>query len=476
MARLIRNAALLLGSDVASRASTFVMYALVGRHLGTVEFGQLALALSLFYVFHVLAGAGLKTLVTREVTRNHGAASDYFGNGALVILLSSALSIAGLLAFVRMAGYSADTAAVIVLISLGLPAYALTVLCDAIFQAADRIHLSAAAQLPVHVAKVAVAALLLSRGYGLMALIAVLVGSHALIFLIECWLLFRHIRIATVAYSADFALRLARTSSTFLGIDALIAVTGSYNVVVLSIFAAEREVGLYSAAAQLLIPVRLFYQAIALSAFPVMCRSLDLGISGLTLVANRVIALLLAVAVPTAVALFFLADPALALLYGDRGFHSATPAFQVMVWALIPLALTSALGQVLLANSRESLTLRILIVDTAVTVIAGYFLIRHFGVIGAAAAGAIANVVDLIQHYVQVRRVVYRVRIHALGWKPLAAGVIMAVYLAAVHQQAPLANALGAVATYTAVLAALTLLPMATTNRLAKRPFWLSLP
>ena len=61
------NALSILSSDVLNRAASFVLYAMVARHLGAFEFGQMALALSLFYMFQVSAMAGLKVLIVRQV-------------------------------------------------------------------------------------------------------------------------------------------------------------------------------------------------------------------------------------------------------------------------------------------------------------------------------------------------------------------------------------------------------------------------
>src|SRR5437016_14617382 len=60
------NALSILTSDAMNRATSFVLYALVARRLGAHEFGQLSLALTLFYIFQVLALAGLKTLRSEE--------------------------------------------------------------------------------------------------------------------------------------------------------------------------------------------------------------------------------------------------------------------------------------------------------------------------------------------------------------------------------------------------------------------------
>src|SRR5438132_9521869 len=63
------NALSILSSDVMNRATSFVLYAMVARHLGTFEFGQLSLAFSLFYVFQVSAVAGLKILIAATIAQ-----------------------------------------------------------------------------------------------------------------------------------------------------------------------------------------------------------------------------------------------------------------------------------------------------------------------------------------------------------------------------------------------------------------------
>ena len=78
--KVIGNTASLLTSEVVNRATTFVLYALIARYLGAFEFGQFSLALTLFFVSQVLAGAGLNTLVTREVARDKAQTGSYLVN------------------------------------------------------------------------------------------------------------------------------------------------------------------------------------------------------------------------------------------------------------------------------------------------------------------------------------------------------------------------------------------------------------
>ena len=67
---IVAAAASLLTTDILNRVSTFVLYAIVARALGAHEFGQLALAMTLFFTFQVLATGGLKSLVTRDMSRD----------------------------------------------------------------------------------------------------------------------------------------------------------------------------------------------------------------------------------------------------------------------------------------------------------------------------------------------------------------------------------------------------------------------
>src|ERR1700730_11026081 len=114
------NALSILTSDVMNRATSFVMYALVARHLGAQDFGQLSLAFSLFYLFQVFAIAGLKVLIIRQVATDRSQTNLYFINSCLIVTTSSLASFAALFALVRLLHYPPGTTVVALLLSIGL--------------------------------------------------------------------------------------------------------------------------------------------------------------------------------------------------------------------------------------------------------------------------------------------------------------------------------------------------------------------
>src|SRR5438132_4498515 len=143
------NALSILTSDAMNRATSFVLYALVARHLGAHEFGQLSLALTLFYIFQVLAVAGLKTLTIRQVTIDRSQTSRYFTAGCAIVAFSSFSSLALLFGFVRLMHYPDDTTLVILLLCFVLLPYAVSALCGGIFQAWVRMPLIPYVNVPV---------------------------------------------------------------------------------------------------------------------------------------------------------------------------------------------------------------------------------------------------------------------------------------------------------------------------------------
>jgi O-antigen/teichoic acid export membrane protein len=417
--RILSNAASILTTDVVNRGTTFVLYALVARYLGAFAFGQLSLALTLFYTFQVLAAAGLKTLTVREVARDKTATSSFLVNGSVTVAATCACAIASLSLFVRVMGYSRQTAWLILLLSLGLLPAALTMLMEAVFQAWEKMHLIAVANVPANAVKAGVALLAVTYGAGLYRIAAVILLTQTAVAVFEWRLLRRNIVRPDSRFDRHFAVRMVQSSAPFLGIDVTIAVWSSIQIVLLSALASETEVGLYNAAAQVLVPIGLLFQSLTQTLFPIMCRRFETDCRDLKHIAERLLACLLAAAFAFSVVLFVLADKILLLLYHGERFRAAAPVLRILVWSVVFSAITSALGQVLLAGRREVVTLRIVAVNAAVSLTLGLLLIHRLGPLqGAPLATVIAGCVNVIQHYVPVSRLLGGISVRGAIWAP----------------------------------------------------------
>jgi O-antigen/teichoic acid export membrane protein len=419
LGRILANALSILTTDVVNRGTTFVLYALVARYLGAFQFGQLSLALTLFYTFQVLAAAGLKTLVVREVARDKEKTSSYLVNGSVTLVATCLLSIGVLFVFVRLMGYARPTASLILLLSLGLVPAALTRLFEAVFQAWEKMHLIATANVPANAVKAGVAFLAVSHGSSLYQLASVILLTQTAIALAEWRLIRQHIVRPQAGLDLRFSLRMLRSSSPFLGIDVTIAVWSSIQIILLSALATETEVGLFNAAAQVLVPVGLLFESLTQTVFPIMCRRFEHDCRDLKQAAECMLACLLAAAIPIGGVLFILADRVLALLYPGDKFVAAVPVLRILVWTVMLGAITQALGQVLLAGRREVVTLRIVAVNSIVSFALGLLLINRLGPLaGASFATLIAGAVNVLQHYLPVSRLLGGISVRRLQWSP----------------------------------------------------------
>jgi len=455
--RVTGNIIALLTSDIANRGSTFVLYALVARYLGAYEFGQLSLGITFFYMFQILAAVGLKTLITREVAKDKTKTEQYFVNSSAVVVMSVSLSIITLLLVIRLLDYAPDTTSIIFLMSLGLLPASLSLICEAVFEAWEKMHYITYAMIPANIAKVGLAFLLLAGGYPLIYLVIMLFFIRLIILGIQWWLISQKITRPRPKIDLNFSLALVKSSVTFFGIEGISVIWATLSIIVLSKFANETKVGLYSAARQLTLPIAVMMRSIMASVFPIMARKFGTGIQSLNQVSEYLIQVMVSIILPAVVGLYCLADSALLFVYGGGDFVEASAVLRIMVWGPLFTAFIYVFGYTLLASHREKVTLRIVIINLMVKLVCAFALISQFGLIGAAIAGLVSEAVNLVQHYIPVSGLFSKTTIGRLVWKPVVAVTAMTLFLAKFEGQGIFLTIVSAGIIYASVLLALTI-------------------
>lgn len=453
--RHLGNAASLVTTAGALRATAFVIYALTARFLGAFPFGQLSLAVTLFAVLQELALLGMMPLITREVARDRDATGTYLVNATLVAALMSAVAAGLLWGFVHLMRYDPGTQAVILVLAVGLFPAAVSQACEAVMQAWERMHLIAYVNVPIGVAKMGVAFALLQAGHDVRSIAWLLAGSYAVLAVVEWAILVPYVLRTGARVRPGFSARLFRSAAPFLGTSFTARLQGSLVVILLSAFAGETAVGLFNAARQLTVPLRVAYESVVSSAFPAMCRRFAAGAEGLLRVARLLLAALLALTLPGAALLFAFAGPVLHAVYGGEEFVLVAGVMRILLWVPVIAAVTKVLGQTLWASGREVVNLRIVLINTAVTAVVGFALVRSFGIVGGAATAVVVALVSVGQHYVPVNRLLGSVALLRAAWRPLAASAVMAGFLALPPARGSVLMIIPAGVVYLAALAAM---------------------
>lgn len=426
---VITNTLSLVTNDMVNRAITFVVYALIARYLGPYEFGQMSLTLTIFYLLQSLAPVGLKILLVREVARHKDRSGEYLVNGSLVALISSVLALMLMGIFLAAMHYSTDTVMIIIVISVGLVPYSVSAVCEALLQSHEQIRFITMANVPVSIFRGVAAFFLLANGFSLLWIGILFIVTFTATLIFE-WILAARF-VSKPVWKIDRALfwDIGRSSVTFLGLQTVIALTGSILTLFLSKSAGEVEVGLFNAANQMMAPILLVSQSTVMSLFPRMCQRFETGPDGFKQITEKLLEILLLLTLPLTVGLFFFAKPALLLLYKKEAFTQSALILQIMVWILIFRAITSVLGRVLMASQKERILLNIMIFEAALSLALSFWMINTWKGIGAAYVSIIVGLVDLTLHVFYCWKVVGRIRYEGAFWKALIASAVMSLWL-----------------------------------------------
>lgn len=422
--KFVSNVISLLTSDVLNKATTFLVYALVMRFLGSSDFGRLSLGLLLLYVFQVFATAGLPTVVTRAIAQRPKRTERYYYHGLVTAIVSSLIGTAAMIGLAFVMQYVWETTWVISILAFGLIPYALSSVIESVFRGRERMHFIAIANVVGNVVKVVIGVGLLWYGFGIYYVAILLTVVRWLIFVVE-FIQYRWFVYAK-AYRRDhrFCRRLFRRSSTFFGIDAITASWSSIDALMLSKFATEFEVGLFCAACQLLQPLVLIYKSVVAAVFPSMCNRVRGDSQNLIQVTRRLIGFLAIIGMPMVVGLIAFSGLFLKLCYGNEDILQATPLLQIVAFTLVIQSLTSVLGNTLWASGNERVALRIVGYNFVVNLVLGLVLISQWNVKGAAICFLVVAIVDGIQHWFAVRSLLRTEPVDATFLVPVFAGGI----------------------------------------------------
>ncbi len=382
------------------------MYAMLARFTGKHEFGQLSLGLMLLYTFHVFAAAGLPKLITREVAKAPERTKHFLYHGYLAALVPSAVSVLVMAVFPWAMGYEPGTRRIILLLSIAITPYALSVITEGVIQGREKMHLIAIANVPGNVGMLVVGYYLLSADYGVPALAVVMVVARLGTLAFAHTLLQRSVGDTreAVHLSARAGWRLLGQSWVFLTSESLIVVSASLNALILSKFASEGDIALLSASYQILQPVQMVYRNVGDSTLPTLSAASHQGMGMIAHITTSLIRLLFRLGIPAAVAIFVLAADILGLVYGNAEFRAGAFVLQILAVGLVINLVNPVLGQGLLAMNHEKTVLRIVVVDLVATLLVGVFLIGQYGLLGAAWASLIVSAVNVAQHGWYFRR------------------------------------------------------------------------
>ncbi len=184
--RALINTSALTTSSLWRVAISFALLVLIANRLDNEAVGQYTVALAYLNVAQVLSELGLPALLARNLARNPAGRAAAWRASLRMQLLASAVVWGGLLALSPLLADGPIMQTSLLLVGATLPFYAVTSTCQTLFQATERMELIMIVEVAINTLIIALSAVILWTGGGVVALVLVLVGTQAVSAAV-CW-------------------------------------------------------------------------------------------------------------------------------------------------------------------------------------------------------------------------------------------------------------------------------------------------
>ena len=363
---IAQNAGILMLAQLITWALTLALTIVLPRYLGATNSGKLTIANSIWAIVAILATFGMDTLLTKEIARDPAKAPRLFGASLGARVLLFAVGALGVMLYLRVANYPAETLIVVGIGGFAALAWLLIGACQAVLQGLERMTPMALATIAGKAFNtlVCITALLLGHGVYVVACIAALAASINLALQLAALKRLGHLRIA---FDARTLRETLRAGFPYLMSGVFLIAYGQVDVIIISLLVNEKTVGWYGAASQLF-GTSFFIPTVFITAvFPALSRMYADASDALARLMRKSFDLLLIVAVPLGFGLFVIADPLVILLFGAEFAPSGT-LLALLGLVLIATYQNILIGQFLISTDRQNQWTLVMAVATLATI------------------------------------------------------------------------------------------------------------
>ena len=417
-----RNIFQLSVGDLLAKALNFAAFIYLARVLGVSNYGVLEFAISLMTYFLLIADGGLEVWATREVARGTEIRQLVRRVVPLRFLMAIVSFITLLLLMSSFPNYASLRT---ILVLFGLTLFTQAMSLKWVFMGQEKMT-RVAGGLVIAQVVFAVTVFAAVRDASDIVWVPALrlagEGAMALYFVRLFRATHGSLRLGPVLRGARDVLRSALTIGAS---HALALANYNFDSIVIGFLLGSSAVGLYGAAYKpvtvlLAMPLTYF-----VGLFPTLARTYTEDRAAFGLMVTRSFRLTSIFAVPIGVGGVFLAGPAIDLLFG-ADYSNSVQVFQILCWSGSLVILRGTYRQSLNAAGRATLDLRCAGASAGLNVALNLLLIPRYGILGAAVATVVAEMLwfTLAAYYFQHH--VAPLRLLPFLFHPALAGIAMA--------------------------------------------------
>ncbi|MEM8732596.1 MAG: flippase, partial [Planctomycetota bacterium] len=374
---------MLFVGTLARMVGSFAFVIYCADQLGVEGFGKYSIAVHFFELFLSLTATAAGIMLTRDLARWPAHTHQLITSASCLVLALCVCSPPILWALGRLFNYSSDTCLAMLLAAVALFPAAMCSLFEAVFVAKERAEFVTFGTVIESLGRIVLSTLALYLGYGLLALVAVLIAVRVLMLTAYCIGLSR-IGALGWDFSTARASRFVLRWRVFAAENWMATIYTSLDVIVLSWITGEVAAGLYSAAWKIVRLGSVLAKSYTTAIFPVMSRMHGRADGALSSLYRETIRFMCVAAFPAIALVSVVPDRIIGLLFDDD-FAGAAAVLQVLIWVLLIEFLNPFLSHLLFARGKQRNSMQVAFISLAINSVATYLLVSQFGAVGAAA-------------------------------------------------------------------------------------------
>jgi O-antigen/teichoic acid export membrane protein len=424
--RAARGTVLGVLAEIAARGANTIFFILLARHLES-DAGAYTLGFTYALLLIQFSLGGLEQLINREVARKEYPSALILGNYLLARLASSLLCYGALALWLfGPYGYETSVNRVVLIVGATFIPDSLTALCQGYLIARDRVGSITLLGALTGGLKLALGGLVLALGGNALAVAWVLLSisliSLALYLGLICW----RFEWPVLSFDRAFWAKSLRDELPLLGIAVLFTIESSADAVLLARGSNTIALGVYAAAANIVLPLMILPQTYRQIILPIMTswyhtqrdRAFDIYRQSTRL------ALIVTLLLATSVAL--VADQLVPILFKGH-FATAVPVLQILIWSFVFASLLVPNGRLLLVTGRQSAIVPIQCVSLLLNLGLNFLLQPMIGAQGAAIARVASSALTFMVCLIYVQRTIYHWNLFSSVVRPVCSALILAL-------------------------------------------------
>jgi O-antigen/teichoic acid export membrane protein len=455
--RIVKNAVFGIGASLIGGLVHLAIVLTIARMVSVVEFGKYSFVLAFAMFFQLLADAGLPRMLIREIAKDPEALVPLVGAATSliwVVSLAVCLLIALIVPFLH---FGTDVRIAALVMSLATMAIFHAAGYSAVLRAFEDNELTYLGFVLHKVLLLGFIVVTIKLKMGLIGFVLAHLASNVLL-----WN-FYHIVVSRLY--ARIPLRIDLPVWKSLMISALPMGGGvmlrqlalQFDILVLTWLTNLTTVGLFSGPYRISMALRVIPWTLSLPLYPLYSRTADLSPARFTEAYQRSLKFFALISFPFAAFFTAWAEPILRLALGAK-YLPAIPAMQLLGIGMVPFFISTLFQYLFAALDQQRRFLWSTCAASALRIILLVILVPKYGFIGPSIAFVCSEMVIVAIWMVQLARLGFPAKLGDIIWRPLAAGVAMALVLF-VARDATLPWQLGAaglaVAVYALMLVAL---------------------